>query len=96
MPGAGAVYRSQTLNFHAPVKIGDVVSVIVEVIELVPEGRKVRLHCEALVDNMLVLDGEAIVSVPARPKSGRGAAIGTAWPLDLRRRRADTVRPAAK
>ncbi len=25
LPGAGAVYRSQTLNFHAPVKIGDVV-----------------------------------------------------------------------
>jgi len=31
-------YRSQTLNFHAPVKIGDVVTVVVEVIELVPEG----------------------------------------------------------
>ena len=67
LPGAGAVYRSQTLNFHAPVKIGDVVTVIVEVIELVPKGRQVRLHCEALVDNTLVLDGEAIVSVPARP-----------------------------
>jgi hypothetical protein len=38
------------------------------VIELVPKGRQVRLHCEALVDNGLVLDGEAIVSVPARPK----------------------------
>jgi 3-hydroxybutyryl-CoA dehydratase len=68
LPGAGAVYRSQTLNFHAPVKIGDVVTVIVEVIELVPKGRQVRLQCEALVDNALVLDGEAIVSVPARPK----------------------------
>src|SRR5262245_4171106 len=32
LPGSGAVYRSQTLNFHAPVKIGDVVTVIVEVI----------------------------------------------------------------
>lgn len=68
LPGAGAVYRSQTLNFHAPVKIGDVVTVFVEVVELVPKGRQVRLHCEALVDHALVLDGEAIVSVPARPK----------------------------
>ena len=25
LPGPGAVYRSQTLNFHGPVKIGDVV-----------------------------------------------------------------------
>ena len=66
LPGPGAVYRSQTLNFHAPVKIGDVVTVIVEVVELVPEGRKVRLHCEALVDGKTVLDGEAIVSAPSR------------------------------
>ena len=68
LPGAGAVYRSQTLNFHAPVKIGDVLTIVVEVIELVPEGRKVRLQCEALVDHALVLDGEAVVSVPGRPK----------------------------
>ena len=70
LPGAGAVYRSQMLNFHAPVKIGDVVIVIVEVTELVRQGRKVKLHCEAMVDNTLVLDGEAIVSVPSRPKAG--------------------------
>lgn len=68
LPGPGAVYRSQTLNFHAPVLIGDVVTVIVEVIELVPAGRKARLHCEALVDGKVVLDGEAVVSVPGRPK----------------------------
>jgi 3-hydroxybutyryl-CoA dehydratase len=67
LPGPGAVYRSQTLNFHAPVKIGDVVTVIVEVVELMPEGRKARLHCEALVDGQVVLDGEAAVSVPPRP-----------------------------
>jgi 3-hydroxybutyryl-CoA dehydratase len=67
LPGPGAVYRSQTLNFHAPVKIGDVVTVIVEVVELIAEGRKARLHCEAMVDGKVVLDGEAAVSVPRRP-----------------------------
>jgi 3-hydroxybutyryl-CoA dehydratase len=66
LPGPGAVYRSQTLHFHAPVHIGDVVTVIVEVIELVPEGRRVRLACEASVDGRVVLDGEAVVSVPGR------------------------------
>ena len=66
LPGPGAVYRSQTINFHAPVKIGDVVTVSVEVVELVPRGRRVRLACEARVDGRLVLDGEAVVSVPAR------------------------------
>ncbi|TMJ48670.1 MAG: MaoC family dehydratase [Alphaproteobacteria bacterium] len=64
LPGPGAVYRSQTLNFHAPVKIGDVVTIIVEVVELIAEGRRARLKCEALVDGHLVLDGEAMVSVP--------------------------------
>jgi len=48
------------------VKIGDVVEVTVEVIELAEKGRIVRLHCDASVDGKLVLDGEAVVSVPAR------------------------------
>src|ERR1700751_6364938 len=43
LPGPGAVYRSQSVNFHAPVRIGDVVTVTVEVTELVPKARKVRL-----------------------------------------------------
>ena len=68
LPGPGAIYRSQTLRFHAPVKIGDVVTVIVEVVELIAEGRQVKLHCEALVDGKTVLDGEALVSVPSRIK----------------------------
>lgn len=71
LPGPGAVYRSQTLNFHAPVRIGDVVTVVVEVVELVTEGRKARLHCEALVDGKTVLDGEAVISVPGKPKAAQ-------------------------
>src|SRR6476660_9662460 len=67
LPGPGAVYRSQTLNFHGPVKTGDVVEVVVEVTELTAKGRIARLSCEARVDGRLVLDGEAIVSVPGRP-----------------------------
>ncbi|MDR3495857.1 MAG: MaoC family dehydratase [Ancalomicrobiaceae bacterium] len=68
LPGPGAVYLSQTLNFRAPVKIGDVVAVAVEVVELTERGRRCRLHCEVLVDGQVVLDGEATVMVPARPK----------------------------
>jgi 3-hydroxybutyryl-CoA dehydratase len=69
LPGPGAVYRSQTLTFHGPVKIGDVVEVVVEVTELTPKGRIARLSCEARVDGKLVLDGEAVVSVPGRAKA---------------------------
>jgi len=42
------------------------VTISVEVAELVPEGRRVLLRCECLVDNKVVLDGEARVSVPTR------------------------------
>lgn len=66
LPGPGAVYLSQTLNFRGPVRIGDVVLVAVEVAELNPEGRRCRLACECVVDGKVVLDGEALVMVPAR------------------------------
>ena len=69
LPGPGAVYISQTLNFLGPVMIGDVVDVSVEVAELTPKGRRVRLLCECRVDGRLVLNGEGLLSVPAAPKS---------------------------
>lgn len=73
LPGPGAVYLSQTLNFKAPVMIGDVVEIAVEVVEMTEAGRRVRLHCECKVDGKVVLDGEAIVMVPAR-KSAKPVA----------------------
>jgi 3-hydroxybutyryl-CoA dehydratase len=68
MPGPGAVYLSQSLTFIAPVKIGDVVAAAVEVAELVPERRRVRLACECLVDGKLVLEGEAWVAMPPQTR----------------------------
>jgi 3-hydroxybutyryl-CoA dehydratase len=67
LPGPGAVYISQTLEFHGPVKIGDVVTISAEVVELIEKGRRVVLYCEAKVDGQKVLDGQATVSVPKRP-----------------------------
>ena len=68
LPGPGAVYISQTLNFLGPVKIGDDIDVSVEVVELVEKGRRVRLRCECRVGDKLVLDGEGVLSVPPTPK----------------------------
>jgi 3-hydroxybutyryl-CoA dehydratase len=65
MPGPGAVYLSQTLQFLAPVKIGDVVVATVEVAEMIEKGRRVRLDCHCLVDGKPVLEGDAWVMVPA-------------------------------
>ena len=38
LPGPGAIYISQTLNFLSPVKIGDTVEATVEIIELDPRA----------------------------------------------------------
>jgi 3-hydroxybutyryl-CoA dehydratase len=69
LPGPGAVYVSQTLNFRAPVKIGDTVEVTVTVAELLPEKSRARLSCVCAVDGEVVLDGEALVKVPSEKAS---------------------------
>ena len=65
LPGPGAVYISQTLNFRAPVRIGDTVEVEVTVAELILERRRARLACRCRVAGEVVLDGEAWVKVPS-------------------------------
>ncbi|MNL86343.1 hypothetical protein D3C87_2150110 [compost metagenome] len=48
-------------------KIGDVVTARVEVVELVAERRRARLFCECLVDGKAVMEGEAWVAMPPEP-----------------------------
>ncbi len=66
MPGPGAIYVSQTLNFRAPVRIGDVVTAKVKVVELIAAKRRARFECVCLVGGKPVLEGEAVLMVPAR------------------------------
>jgi len=72
LPGPGAIYLSQTLNFKAPVRIGDLVVAKVEVVELIAKGCRVRLHCTCMVGDQLVLEGEALVKVPSLPEQDEG------------------------
>ena len=66
LPGPGAIYVSQTLNFRAPVMIGDRVVAKVRVMELYPAKRRARFECVCSVDGKPVLEGEAVLMVPAR------------------------------
>ncbi|MEJ8473555.1 MaoC family dehydratase [Roseibium algae] len=66
LPGPGAIYLSQTLNFKAPVRIGDDVLVVVKVEEVMTRGNRARLSCVCSVDDTTVLEGEALVKVPTR------------------------------
>ncbi|CAN1723013.1 (R)-specific enoyl-CoA hydratase [Hyphomicrobium sp. 1Nfss2.1] len=67
LPGPGAIYISQTMNFKAPVKIGDVVVTTVKVAELIPEKKRARFDCVCTVNGKAVVQGEAVLMVPTRP-----------------------------
>jgi 3-hydroxybutyryl-CoA dehydratase len=66
LPGPGAIYVSQTLNFRGPVKVGDRVVARVRVMELYPAKRRARFDCVCAVGTKPVLEGEAVLMVPAR------------------------------
>ncbi len=67
LPGPGSIYLQQTLNFKAPVVIGDTVTATVEVIEILTEKKRVRLKTVCTnQEGTVVLDGEAFVSPPRK------------------------------
>lgn len=68
LPGPGAIYISQTLNFKGPVKIDDRVETLVRLVELLPEKRRARFDCLCTVAGKPVLTGEAVLMVPGRPR----------------------------
>lgn len=71
LPGPGAIYLSQTLNFKAPVKIGDTVVATVEVVEMIERGQRAKLSCRCSVGDIVVLEGEALVKIPTRAEAER-------------------------
>lgn len=66
LPGPGAIYISQTLNFRGPVRIGDTVRTQVRLVELYPAKKRARFDCECTVSGKPVLVGEAMLMVPGR------------------------------
>ena len=70
LPGPGCLYVSQTLNFLAPVKIGDEITARAEIVEVISEKRlKLRTQC-INQRKEVVLEGEAMI-VPPRPMRGK-------------------------
>jgi 3-hydroxybutyryl-CoA dehydratase len=69
LPGPGTIYVRQELNFIAPVHMGDTITARVEVKEVVLEKNRVVLRTTCVnQDNVVVLDGEALVSPPKARK----------------------------
>lgn len=65
LPGPGAIYMNQSLNFKAPVCIGDTVRAIATLREI--NGRRVTFDCVCEVGDTVVLDGEATLMVARKP-----------------------------
>ncbi|MCF8038304.1 MAG: MaoC family dehydratase [Desulfohalobiaceae bacterium] len=67
MPGPGAVYLGQELNFKAPVYIGDTVTAQAEILSIDVGANRVAVKTTCVNQNGdLVVDGIATVSPPKR------------------------------
>ncbi len=71
LPGAGAIYLSQSLEFFKPVRIGDQVTARITVRDIDPESARVTLDTVALVDGEAVMGGVAVVRVPRRRRPAK-------------------------
>lgn len=62
LPGPGTVYLSQTLQFKAPVYLGDTVTAVIEV-KSVREDKPIATLITTCInqDNVTILEGEAVV-----------------------------------
>ncbi len=70
LPGPGAIYISQTMNFKRPVRIGDEVVTRVTVSAIDEERARVTLSTVCEVAGKPVVEGEAVVMTPRRDSQG--------------------------
>ena len=64
MPGPGSVWLSQQMRFTKPVMVGDSITTRVEVVELMPEKKRVRLATTCRNQRgEATLEGEAVVQM---------------------------------
>src|ERR1700753_1762570 len=66
LPGPGAIYISQTLNFRRPVRIGDEVVAEVSVAAIDERRARVTFATKCTVNGKAVVEGEAVVMAPRK------------------------------
>jgi 3-hydroxybutyryl-CoA dehydratase len=65
LPGPGSIYLSQEIKFLAPVRIGDIVTAKVEIIELIPDKNRAKFRTTCTNQNgEVVADGTAWIVPP--------------------------------
>jgi 3-hydroxybutyryl-CoA dehydratase len=66
LPGPGAVYLSQTMQFMAPVIVGDTITAVATITAIDEKRRRITLKTQCLNGVKVVIDGEAVVMVSRR------------------------------
>ena len=66
LPGAGAIFMGASIHFKAPVRIGDMVTAICTVREVIAEKKRVICDCICKVGENAVIEAEATLLVPSR------------------------------
>lgn len=66
LPGPGAIYVNQSLQFKAPVRIGDTVVAEAKVKEIIVSKKRVVLETICRVGETVVIEGEATMRVNSR------------------------------
>ena len=77
LPGPGAIYISQSLNFKGPVKIDDRVESIVRLVELIPDKRRARFECICTVGRQAGVDGRSRADGAGAEVAPKAQAIGS-------------------
>ncbi len=67
LPGHGTIYLSHEITFLAPVRIGDTLTVRVEVVELIPEKNRAKFRTTCVnQEGTIVVDGFAWAMPPQK------------------------------
>lgn len=66
LPGPGCIYLNQSLKFRAPVKAGDTVTARVTIKEIDLKSGRVNVETTCMVDDTVVIEGEALLLVSRR------------------------------
>lgn len=70
MPGPGSIYLGQTLKFSRPVKIGDTITIQLEILEKNDKRKRVSIQCTGSnQDGKQIISGVAEVQAPTEKLS---------------------------
>ena len=70
MPGPGSIYLGQTLKFSRPVKIGDTITIQLEILEKNDKRKRVSIQCTGSnQDGKQIISGVADVQAPTEKLS---------------------------